>query len=503
MRLPPYSTYKPSGVEWLGEVPADWDVVPVKRQYFVQLGKMLQSRPNATGDQRVRYLKARNVQWFKIDLSKVDLMYASITEQDQYGVKAGDLLVCEGGEGGRCALVDNMRDNSPCIIQNALHRVRPHIVSGDEPVRNDYLQFILSAVSSLGWFDALNDKATIAHFTAEKFGALPIPMPSLAEQTSIVRYLDHATDQIERYIRAKEKLIALLEEQKQVMIHDAVTGRIDVRTGKPYPAYKLSGVEYLGEIPNEWNACTLQRLIIDRCDGPFGSGLKSSHYTDKGIRVIRLQNIRHGEFDASDAAYISTDHYATLGDHSVEESDVLIAGLGDSNHPAGRACVAPASIVPAMVKADCFRFRLKRDDVEPRFLAFQLTATASAVAGLLSTGATRQRVNLQSTSSRVVGIPPLHDQVRITSYVIAKSQHIHTVQNAARKEISLIREYRTRLIADVVTGKLDVREAAANLPELNAIADGGDEEISTESDSQQSNTTLHNEAPPTTPGVGS
>ena len=291
-----------------------------------------------------------------------------------------------------------------------------------------------------------------------------LPIPPLPEQTAIARFLDHATDRIERYIRAKEKLIALLEEQKQVLVHDAVTGRIDVRTGKPYPAYKPSGVEYVGEIPEKWKALSLQRLTLCRCDGPFGSGLKSSHYTDEGTRVIRLQNIGHGEFDASDAVYISADHYATLGDHSVEAGDVLIAGLGDSSHPAGRACVAPMGIAPAMVKADCFRFRLNLGVVEPQFLAFQLTATAPLVSGLLSTGATRQRVNLQSASARVVGIPSLHEQGRIVDHVITRSQHIRATQRAARKEISLLCEYRTRLIADVVTGKLDVREAAAELP---------------------------------------
>ena len=305
---------------------------------------------------------------------------------------------------------------------------------------------------------------TVMHIYSSALKRLTVAVPPVPEQTVIARFLDHATSRIERYIRAKEKLIALLEEQKQVLVHDAVTGRIDVRTGKPYPAYKPSGVEYVGEIPEKWKALSLQRLTLCRCDGPFGSGLKSSHYTDEGTRVIRLQNIGHGEFDASDAVYISADHYATLGDHSVEAGDVLIAGLGDSSHPAGRACVAPMGIAPAMVKADCFRFRLNLGVVEPQFLAFQLTATAPLVSGLLSTGATRQRVNLQSASARVVGIPSLHEQGRIVDHVITRSQHIRATQRAARKEISLLCEYRTRLIADVVTGKLDVREAAAELP---------------------------------------
>ena len=297
--------------------------------------------------------------------------------------------------------------------------------------------------------------------------------PPFPEQTAIVRFLDHADRRIRRYIRAKQKLIALLEEQKQAIIHQAVTGQINVRTGQPYPAYKPSGVEWLGDVPVDWETVQLRRVALDRCDGPFGSGLKSSHYTEEGIRVVRLQNIGHGEFRNSDAAFISPEHYSSLGDHSVVAGDLLIAGLGDNNHPAGRACVAPENIVPAMVKADCFRFRLDQVRVQPRFAALQLTATATVTSALLSTGATRQRINLQSTSARMIGIPAVPEQVLIVDYIATRTSSINAAQESAQREIDLLHEYRTRLIADVVTGKLDVREVAAALPEVGPLAGEG------------------------------
>ena len=295
-------------------------------------------------------------------------------------------------------------------------------------------------------------------------------VPPPEEQTAIVRFLDHADRRIRRYIRAKEKLIALLEEQKKAIIHQAVTGRIDVRTDQPYPAYKTSGVEWLGDVPEMWNTIPLKRVTLDRCDGPFGSGLKSSHYVDGGIRVVRLQNIGHGEFNNSDIAFISPEHYATLGDHSIEPGDVLIAGLGDPNHPAGRACVAPANIGPAMVKADCFRFRLDRDLVDPEFISLQLTATARVASAILSTGATRQRTNLRSTLAKAIAIPSLHQQALIAEYARARALQIDSAKKATKKQIARFHEYHTRLISDVVTGKLDVREAAAALPEVDPLA---------------------------------
>ena len=234
-----YPACKSSGVEWLGDVPAHWNVAMVKQNYAIQLGKMLQPRPNTHQDVEIPYLKAQHVQWFHVRTTDAPKMWASQSDIAHYGVAPGDLLVCEGGEGGRCGILKQQLDR--CIIQNALHRVRPR-----EHSRNDYLQYVMNAVAATGWFDALNDKATIAHFTREKFGALRVPVPPLAEQTAIARFLDHADRRIRRYIHAKQKLIALLEEQKQAIIHQAVTGQVDIRTGQPYPAYKPSGIEWLG-----------------------------------------------------------------------------------------------------------------------------------------------------------------------------------------------------------------------------------------------------------------
>jgi type I restriction enzyme S subunit len=316
----------------------------------------------------------------------------------------------------------------------------------------------------------------------EEFKQMPSPVPPPVEQIAIVRFLDHADRRVRRYIRARQELIQLLEEQKQAIIHRAVTRGLD-----PNVRLKPSGVEWLGDVPAHWEVVPLGRVTISRCDGPFGSGLKSSHYTDQGVRVVRLQNIGHAEFKDSAAAFIAPSYYATLGDHTVEPGDLLIAGLGDERHPAGRACVAPSFIVPAMVKADCFRFRLLRQRLHPEFAALHLTATAVDASSLLSTGATRQRTNLQATSSRSIAVPPTHEQVAAVQHIRNQTSSLRLAMADVDREIALLREYRTRLIADVVTGKLDVRAAAARLPEepeapepldeADALGDADDETL--------------------------
>ena len=314
----------------------------------------------------------------------------------------------------------------------------------------------------------------------DDFYDIKLPAPPTGEQATIVRFLEYLDRRIRRYIRAKQKLIKLLEEQKQAIIHRAVTRGLD-----PTVQLKPSGVAWLGEVPEHWEVLPLRRATLARCDGPFGTGLKSSHYTDYGVRVVRLQNIGHAEFRESDAAFISPTHNASLGDHSVLSGDVLIAGLGDDRHPAGRACVAPSNIGPAMVKADCFRFRLDQARLLPKFAAYHLTATAAAATAALSTGATRQRINLQTMAARAVALPPVAEQDAIVRHLMNALTTVNTGVGKGHDQIALYREYHTRLIADVVTGKLDVREAAARLPdepeESEQLAD--DEEL-TESDEE-------------------
>ena len=239
--LDPDVPLKPSGVEWLGDIPEHWEASQVKRHYLIQLGKMLQNAASEPLDTEVPYLKAQHVQWFVVNTDDPPTMWASPRDIVQYGICPGDLLVCEGGEGGRAGLV---KDISPgYIIQNALHRVRSLSDS-----KNEYLQYVMSAIASTGWFDAINNKATIAHFTAEKFGALVIPIPPPPEQTAIVAHLDKLTSDIDVAIAHTRREIELLEEYRTRLIADVVTGKLDVREAAAnLPDVNLDDIQPLAE----------------------------------------------------------------------------------------------------------------------------------------------------------------------------------------------------------------------------------------------------------------
>ncbi|HEY3366313.1 MAG TPA: restriction endonuclease subunit S [Symbiobacteriaceae bacterium] len=441
--LKPYPAYKDSGVPWLGEVPEHWTLRRTKTLLRERGEKGFPNEPLLTATQTKGVVRKEQYENRTV-LALKDLHLLKL-------VRVGDFVISLRSFQGGIEYAHEQGIISPAYT----------ILYPAEREIHNFLAWLFKSrpyIENLSLFvTGIRQGQNIDY---EKLSRSELPVPPLPEQAAIGRFLDHADRRIRRYIRAKQKLITLLNEQKQAIIHRTVTRGLN-----PNVRLKPSGVEWLGDVPEHWEVAPLRRVTISRCDGPFGSGLKSSHYTDQGIRVVRLQNIGHAEFKDSDAAFISPAHYASLGDHTVEAGDVLIAGLGDERHPAGRACVAPASITPAMVKADCFRFRLDPSRVNSDFAAIHLTATAVSASAILSTGATRQRTNLLSTAARAVCIPPLREQEAIVAGISSDTALLNAAIHGAQSEIDLLREYRTRLIADVVTGKLDVREAAAQLPD--------------------------------------
>ncbi|MEA1866945.1 MAG: restriction endonuclease subunit S [Thermodesulfobacteriota bacterium] len=452
--LKPYTEYKESGQTWLGDVPSHWYILP-NRAIFEEVkerGHSDEEMLSVTIKRGVIRQKALLADSSKKDGSNQNkLAYKLVCPND---IAYNKMRAWQGAVG-----VSNFRGIvSPAYV---IMRIRE---KNDPRYFHHLFRTPHFAKEAERWSYGIT--SDMWSLRPEHFKMIYMPLPSTDEQAAIVKFLDHATRRLNRAIRAKQKVIALLNEQRQGIIHRTVTRGLD-----PDVPLKPSGIPWLGDIPKHWGVVALGRISTARCDGPFGSGLKSQHYTDYGIRVIRLQNIGSGHFNDRNTAYISRAHYNTLGDHSVIAGDLLVAGLGEERIPAGRACIAPDRIEPAMVKADCFRFRLRKDLVLPEFIAHDLSATAKAATACLSRGATRLRINLSSMSSRAIAFPKLQEQKQILSNVYRDIREAEVAISHREREITLLREFRTRLIADVVTGKLDVREAARRISDETEAVD--------------------------------
>ncbi|WP_157646485.1 restriction endonuclease subunit S domain-containing protein [Paraburkholderia atlantica] len=304
----------------------------------------------------------------------------------------------------------------------------------------------------------------------DDFSQFLLAVPSLDSQQTIATYLDGETARIDALVEKKTLFIDLLREKRHALVTHAVTKGLD-----PSVPMKDSGVEWLGVVPAQWMVHTLSRVTISRCDGPFGSAIKSETYSESGVRVVRLQNIGFNEFKGDDVAYIPADYKQNeIGSgHDVLPDDLLMAGLGDDNNFLGRVCVAPEDIGETIVKADCYRFRVNTRKVTPRFLAYQLSATSKNECGFISTGSTRARLNLSLAASRMVAIPPtLAEQRDIANWVERSMSAINSLIMKCERSIELLKEHRSALITAAVTGQIDLQDtfAAASQIDLGTTA---------------------------------
>ncbi len=213
-----------SGVEWIGGVPAHWKMPPMYARFRIELGKMLDAK-RITGKNLVRYLRNTDVQWGKINLDDLPEMDIHPSELSRYVVRNGDLLVCEGGEIGRCAIWESDIKGQTIGFQKALHRLRA-FSSEKENIR--YLYYVMMAAWNLGAFQLTAKTNTISHLTGEMFRVYRFPQPPKREQDAIVETLDIACGLADKIIQEQLYAITLFTELKSTIIANAVTGKIKI-----------------------------------------------------------------------------------------------------------------------------------------------------------------------------------------------------------------------------------------------------------------------------------
>ena len=329
--------------------------------------------------------------------------------------------------------------------------LRPRELDGRSPYLEQFLR-------SKPVIDAVNGStfgAKMPRADWQFVGGMAITLPPLPEQAAIVRFLDHADRRIRRYIRAKQKLIKLLEEQKQAIIHRAVTRGLD-----PNVRLKPSGVEWLGDVPAHWEVVALKRACRLLRDGTHLPPPRVS----EGVPLLSVRNIVAEQFaKRDDDSMISEADYKQLCRSFVpREDDVLLAIVG--------ATLGKVAVVPKMDRFHIQRslavFRPSPEKLSFQFLAAYLRAPPFQRALWTTVAFSAQPgIYLNTLGNFSVLLPPLAEQVRIVEALARAVREVDAPIRTANHEVALLREYRTRLIADVVTGKLDVREAAARLPE--------------------------------------
>lgn len=428
-------------VPWQPAQRTDWQFSPVKHHFDILLGKMLQPKEQSLEDVAVPYFKAQHVQWDKVLTEDLPTMWATPGEISSLRVRKGDLLVCEGGEVGRAAIVTEEPPKN-CIIQNALHLVRPK-QSGD--VR--FLRYLLQQAASHEWLSVLCNRATIAHFTAEKFNDMWIWAPPLPEQRAITDYLDQETFKIDALITEKERLLSLLTEKRRALITQAVTRGLN----RDVPL-RDSGVEWLGEIPGHWEISRLKMLGQVRTGIPKGRNLGNRETVT--LPYLRVANVQDGYLNLSDVAKIEVlpEEAQT---YRLEKGDVLMNEGGDADK-LGRGTVWNGSLDPCLHQNHVFAVRCFH--VESTWLA---TVTGSDYAKFYFESRSKQSTNLASISSTnirelPVVMPPQEERLVIVKYLEEQISKLDDLCTIAKRAIELLQERRAALISAAVTGQIRV-----------------------------------------------
>ena len=327
-----------------------------------------------------------------------------------------------------------------------------------------FYAYILREMARIGWIQALAKgiRERSSDFRYTDFAWQLVPLPPFSEQTAIVRFLDHADRRIRRYIRAKQKLIALLEEQKQAIIHQAVTGQIDVRTGQPYPAYRDSGLKWLRDVPEDWEVIPLKRAFVSMEYGISDSG------SDAGtIGLLTMGNIRDGEVTVPRYGGVTSVDPSLL----LQDKDLLF-NRTNSSELVAKVGLFRSEGRPVTFASYLVRMRTRPEN-SPEFLNLLLNDVGFVAIARREAIPSLHQSNLNPTryGRLKIPLPPPSEQEAIVQGVTESSSRLNAAIGRTNRENDHLREYLTCLIADVVTGKLDVRQAAAELPEEDVHGD--------------------------------
>ena len=449
--LPPYPAIKDSAVAWLGEVPDHWTTERLKSSMHNIVEQTTERRAADL------YVALEHVESWTGRLRHAGLDVSFDSQVKCF--RSGDVLFGKL----RPYLAKVTRPTSDGICVGEFLVLRPRHSNATAP----YMEQLLRSKPIIDAVNSSTFGAKMPRADWQFMGGMAIALPPLPEQAAIVRFLDYADRRIRRYIRAKQQLITLLEEQKQALIHHAVTRGLD-----PNVRLKPSRVEWLGEVPERWQVCRSKRMFRPRRELARPNDIQLSATQAYGVISQRRYEERVGRKVVRILRHLEKRRHVEVDDFVMS----MRSFQGGLERAWESGCIRSSYIVlrPATKLVVGYFGHLFKS-------AGYINALRST-ANFIRDG---QDLNFENYCRVDLPLPAIEEQQRIAQFLEQATTAIRLAVERYRGQVDLIREYRTRLIADVVTGKLDVREAAARLPdeveepepldETDALTDGEDE----------------------------
>jgi type I restriction enzyme S subunit len=421
--LKPYPEYNSSALPWLGEVPSHWQKLPAFGAY-----SPIQEKNIGNMEKTVLSLS-----YGRIVIKPPEKLHGLVPSSfaTYQIVNPGDIIIRTTDlQNDHTSLRIGMVRNRG-IITSAYLALRPK-----QGVNAEYAYQFLNvwdqSKAIYGYGSGLRQNLDFSHFKR-----MPVALPPPDEQTAIIRFLSHANWKISRFIRAKRNLITLLEEQKQAIIHRAVTRGLNSDV-----PLKPSGVPWLGDIPKHWDQHSLWTLCTLRAGRNPGNLQLLSVFLNRGV-------IRYDEGGGQvHAPSLDMSKYQVVvpGDFVLNNQQAWRGSVGVSFH---HGIISPAYIV--------LQLSAKLDPTFANYLMRSRVMVDQFVASSKGVGSIQRQVFWPFLRMVQVPVPNLKEQGLIVNFLTNETQSLNTAIARTEQEIEMMREYSTRLTADVVTGKLDVR----------------------------------------------
>ena len=426
--FPRYEQYKPSGSDWLGDVPETWSV---KRIRAVAKLKSNKNQPE------LQVLSVYREFGVILKDSRDDNHNATSLDTSNYKVvESGDLVINKmKAWQGSMGVSEYAGIVSPAYITCAINLER---------IYPKFLHYLLRSRPYIGVYNALSYGVRVGQWDMhyEDFKNILLPIPSKAEQQRIANFLDQKTAEIDEAIAKKQRLIELLKEQKAILINQAVTKGLN-----PKAPMRDSGVEWIGEIPSSWRVLPLTKYLKSIIDYRGKTPTKS----DSGTFLVTAKNIKNGfiDYEVSKEYVAGSDYQKIMARGQPKINDILFT----TEAPLGSVALVDREDIALAQRV--IKFRVNELELEPEFAKISLSASYfQNYLLMLATGSTALGIKSSKLHQLKIIVPPIKDQKEIVKFSNDKINQFDLVIFLNQRGIEYLQELKCILISNAVTGKI-------------------------------------------------